>query len=183
MSRQSMAKTTTATTPPITAWSTALGVPSPARESEGRERTGFKRWPDTQGNAECSSQKRQNPCWANMSTAPCLKIVSTLAVINVFGFSFASYLAFKSCFKVGVKQGLIFQRAFFGIICFPVRGNETLLSWGLFSSFQPADILTATRQNCHNINNLDRNKELIKVGRWNISIFLLDCGISQGQIN
>lgn len=33
-----MAKTTTATTPPITAWSTVLGAPSPARESEGQKR-------------------------------------------------------------------------------------------------------------------------------------------------
>ena len=40
MSRQRTAKTTTATTPPITAWSTALLAPSPARESEGEASSG-----------------------------------------------------------------------------------------------------------------------------------------------
>lgn len=53
----------------------------------------------------------------------------------------------------------------FRIICFPLSGNKQLFSRGELSSFQLVDILIATLQNCHNINGLDCNQELIKLSQ------------------
>lgn len=46
----------------------------------------------------------------------------------------------------------------FRIICFPLSGNKQLFSRGGL-------ILIATLQNCHNINGLDCNQELIKLSQ------------------